>query len=213
MGENENNLVHYLLVPGESRFTAQAFAGGLLNVFGHDPVIEIRDFKGEAEFEPDTLSQGKLRLTVNPASLAVGGEIKEKDRHEIERMMQDEVLESAQHPEIVFKSSSVTASRLGKGRYRARIIGDLTMHGVTQKNIWIQAEVTLSDESLRAQGGFTLKQTDYKLKLVSVAGGALKVKDELKFSFDIVARKSVGAAGSEGEGGKVKGEPEAVHAE
>ncbi len=198
MGENENTLVHYLLVPEESRFTVQAFASGLLNVFGHDPVIEIRDFKGEVEFEPDTLAQGKLQVRVNPAALAVSGEIKEKDRQEIERMTQEEVLESAAHPEIVFKSKSVTASRLGKGRYRVRIIGDLTMHGVTQSNLWIQAEATLSEENLRAQGGFTLKQTDYKLKLVSVAGGALKVKDELKFTFDIVGRKSE----REGEGSK-----------
>ena len=32
-------------------------------------------------------------------------------------------------------------------------------------------------------------QTDYDLKLASVAGGALKVKDELKFSFNILARR------------------------
>jgi hypothetical protein len=36
---------------------------------------------------------------------------------------------------------------------------------------------------------FSLKQTDYRIKLVAVAGGTIKVKDELKFSFDIVARK------------------------
>ena len=42
---------------------------------------------------------------------------------------------------------------------------------------------------LRASGEFTVRQTDYGIKPVSVAGGALKVKDELKFSFDIVARK------------------------
>ena len=205
MGENEKNLAHYLLAPEESRFTVQAFAGGLLHVFGHDPVIEIRDFKGEVEFEPDTLAQGKLQVTVNPASLAVGGEVKEKDRQEIERSMHEEVLESARYPEIVFKSTSVTASRLGKGRYRARIIGDLTLHGVTQNNLWIQAEVTLSEETLRARGEFTLKQTDYKLKLVSVAGGALKVKDELKFTYDLAGRKSeVEGEGSKDEGAAVQ---------
>jgi hypothetical protein len=40
---------------------------------------------------------------------------------------------------------------------------------------------------LRASGDFSLNQTDYGIKLVSVAGGALKLKDELKFSFEIVA--------------------------
>ena len=47
----------------------------------------------------------------------------------------------------------------------------------------------LTGDSLRAFGNFSLLQTDYDLKLASVAGGALKVKDELKFSFDLVGRK------------------------
>ena len=38
----------------------------------------------------------------------------------------------------------------------------------------------------------SLKQTDYKIKLVSVAGGTLKLKDELKFSFDIAAQSERG---------------------
>jgi hypothetical protein len=47
----------------------------------------------------------------------------------------------------------------------------------------------LTGDSLRAFGNFSLLQTDYDLKLASVAGGALKVKDELKFSFNLVGRK------------------------
>jgi hypothetical protein len=42
---------------------------------------------------------------------------------------------------------------------------------------------------LRASGDFSLSQSDYAIKPVSVAGGALKVKDELKFDFEIVARR------------------------
>jgi hypothetical protein len=41
-----------------------------------------------------------------------------------------------------------------------------------------------------AHGEFSLRQTAYAIKLVSVAGGTLKLKDELKCSFDIVARKT-----------------------
>ena len=38
-------------------------------------------------------------------------------------------------------------------------------------------------------GPFTLRQSDFRIKPVSVAGGTLKLKDELKFAFDVVARK------------------------
>jgi len=48
--------------------------------------------------------------------------------------------------------------------------------------------VTVTGEGMRAKGEFSIKQTDYKIKPVSVAGGTLKIKNELKCSFDILAR-------------------------
>jgi polyisoprenoid-binding protein YceI len=193
MAETENSSVHYRLVADDSRFTVQAFAEGLLSAFGHDPVISIRDFTGDVEFTPGTLSDGVVKMTIKADSLAASDDVKEKDRAEIDHMMREDVLETAKFPEIVFESSSVTASRLGKGRYRARVIGDVTLHGVTQKNLWIQAEVTIGEENLRAQGEFSLKQTDFQIKPVKVAGGTLKVKNELKFTFDV---KAVSANGT-----------------
>jgi polyisoprenoid-binding protein YceI len=189
MGENENSPVRYRLLADESRFTVQAFAEGLFSAFGHDPVIAIRDFTGEVKFTPGTLSDASVQMKIMADSLAVSDEVKEKDRAEIERMMREDVLETAEYPEIVFQSTNISASRLAEGRYRARVIGTLTLHGVTQSNLWIHAEVTMSGERLRAQGEFPLKQTDYGIKPVSVAGGTMKVKNELKFSFDIVAEK------------------------
>lgn len=182
-------MTHYRLDAGQSRFTVQAFAEGLLSGFGHNPTIAIRGFEGEAESEGDTLEAAKLRVRVNADSLAVADDIKEKDRQEIEQLMREQVLETGRYPEIVFESTSVTASRLSGGRYRVRVIGDLTLHGVTGRNLWIQAEVKPTEDGLRAQGEFTLRQTDYQIRPVSVAGGTLKVKNELKFSFDIVATK------------------------
>lgn len=190
MGENESDLVHYSIVADKSRFTVQAFSEGLFSAFGHDPVIAIRDFTGDVAFTPGTLSDASVQMTINAGSLASTDDVKEKDRAEIDRMMHEDVLETASYPEIVFKSTTITAQRLGEGRYRARVIGNLTLHGVTQSNLWIQSEVKLSEDTLRAQGEFTLKQTDYKIKPVKVAGGTLKVKNELKFSFEIVAQKA-----------------------
>lgn len=53
----------------------------------------------------------------------------------------------------------------------------------------VTARVTLLGSMLRSSGEFTLRQTDFGIRLVSIAGGALKLKDELKFSFEIVARR------------------------
>ena len=193
MGDNEKSPARYRLVAERSQFTVQAFAEGLLSSFGHDPVIRIRDFTGEVEFTPDAPSAASVEVRIRADSLAADESIKEKDRLEIERMMREQVLETVQYPEIIFKSTSVVASRLGRGRYRARIIGDLDLHGATQMNLWMQAEVTMSaEETLRAQGAFSLRQTDFGINKVSVAGGAMKVKNELKFTFDITAIAALG---------------------
>ena len=190
MSEAVAEVVHYRLDAGQSRFTVQAFAEGLFSSFGHNPTIAISDFGGEVEFVPGTLEGARVRMTIQAGALAVTDDVKEKDRLEIERMMREDVLEVSQYPEIVFESTSVTASRIAEGRYRVRVIGNLTLHGVTQRNLWIHGEVTFAGDSLRAQGEFPLRQTDYKIKPVSVAGGTLKVKNELKFKFDIVASKA-----------------------
>jgi polyisoprenoid-binding protein YceI len=102
--------------------------------------------------------------------------------------MNQEVLETAKYPEIVFDSSKVSASKAGDGQYWINLVGDLSLHGVTSTQP-VAAQVALMGDTLRAYGEFALRQTTFGIKLVSVAGGTLKVKDELKCSFDIVARK------------------------
>jgi polyisoprenoid-binding protein YceI len=77
---------------------------------------------------------------------------------------------------------------MGDALYSAALNGNLTLHGVTRRQP-INVRVTLLGSMLRVSGGFLLSQTDYNIKPVSVAGGALKLKDELKLSFEIVARK------------------------
>jgi len=178
----------YAIDPGLSRFTVRAFASGMFSALGHNPTIAIRDFTGEAEFAPDTLERAELHLKIRSDSLAVMDDISDKDRREMESAMKQEVLETAKYPDIVFDSSNVSASRAGDGHYWINLVGNLSLHGVTS-NQAVAAQVALNGDTLRAHGEFSLRQTAYGIKLVSVAGGALKLKDELKCSFDIVARK------------------------
>jgi polyisoprenoid-binding protein YceI len=196
MSQNAPATVRYALDAGRSTFTVQAFATGLLSGFGHDPTIEILDFTGEARFDPQTLANASIRAVARTGSLRVVDDVKEKDRQEIERTMLDEVLEVARHPEATFESTSITVTRIVEGRYKARIVGDLTLHGATRKGLWIMAQVIVSGESgeLRARGEFALKQTEFGIKPVSVAAGALKLKDEVKLTFDLVGREASGDA-------------------
>ncbi len=184
----ENAAERYLIDKSSSKFTVRAFASGMLSAFGHSPTFAIRKFEGEAEFSPGDPGACSLRLQVEANSLEVMDDIKSKDRQEIESTMNQEVLESAKYPAITFESSRAAVSRLGEARYQVSLNGNLTLHGLTRPAV-IPAQVTHMGDMLRAGGEFTILQTNFGIKLVNVAGGVLKVKDELKFVFDIVARK------------------------
>jgi len=180
--------VRYVIDQSSSRFTVRAFATCLLSTFGHSPTVAIRNFEGEMEFSPEDPSASSLHVRASADSLEIMDDIKSKDRQEMESTMNNSVLETAKYPEIVFATTSVSASRLGEGRYQANLNGNLTLHGITRP-VTIPTQVTLMGDMLRAGGEFSLLQTNFGIKLVSVAGGTLKLKDELKFSFDIVARR------------------------
>jgi len=125
---------------------------------------------------------------VRADSLEVMDDIKSADRQEMESTMNQSVLETAKYPEIAFAATGVSTTQLSEGRYQANLNGSLTLHGVSRP-IAIPAQVTLLGDMLRAGGEFSLLQTNFGINLVSVAGGTLKLKDELKIAFDIVARK------------------------
>jgi polyisoprenoid-binding protein YceI len=179
---------HYAIDPGVSRFTVRAFVSGLFSALGHSPTLAVRDFTGEATFNPATLEQARLKLRVNALSLAVTDKISDKDRREMERTMNQEVLETDKYPEIIFESSNVSANRAGEGQYFVNLVGNLTLHGVTRSQP-VSVQISILGGTLRAHGEFSLLQSNYGIKPVSVAGGSLKLKDELKGSFDVVANK------------------------
>jgi polyisoprenoid-binding protein YceI len=180
--------VRFVIEPSASRFTVQAFATGLLASLGHSPTIAIRDFAGEAQFIPGTYGKAFIRLVIKMSNLEVLNEMKRDDRQKLERTMYDEVLEAAQFPEAVFESTQVAVNETVRDLLQVQINGVLTFHGVTQKPSF---EVSVRDmgSMLRISGEFPLRQSDYGIKPVSIAGGALRLKDELKFTLEMVARR------------------------
>lgn len=178
----------YVVDGRASRFTVRVFASGMLAKMGHNPTISIRDLSGRLRFDPERFEAGDFRLVVKATSLGVQDDVSDKDRREIERIMNQEVLEVTKFPEIRYEASSIPVTRISEMLYSAALYGELTVHGVTRKQA-ISARVALLGSMLRASGELTLHQSDYGIKPVSVAGGVLKVKDELKLSFEIVARR------------------------
>jgi polyisoprenoid-binding protein YceI len=117
--------------------------------------------------------------------------VSERDRREIERVTSQEVLESSVHPEILYEAARIAVAG-GGAPLQATVDGTLTLHGVSRP-LQVVVRVYPDGTMLRAQGEVALRQADYRIAPVSVAGGMLKVKDEVKLAFDLVARQIPGA--------------------
>src|SRR5579862_9860483 len=125
-------LLHYVVDSKASRFTVQAFATGLLSAMGHNPRIGMRNFSGEVDLNAEAGQASGFRLSMKADSLGVLDDISNKDRSEIERMMNEQVLETAKYPEIIYGAPTVTITRLEGSLYSAILNGALSFHGVTR---------------------------------------------------------------------------------
>jgi polyisoprenoid-binding protein YceI len=178
----------YLLDARQSRFTVQAFASGMLAGFAHSPKFAIKQFDGEMRFSPEDPGESSLSLTVKASTLDLLDSVKEKDRLEMQKTMLDEVLEVAKYPEISFRSTEVALTKIAEGWYRAQIRGDMRLHGVTNA-VSIDSQLRVADRVLRLTGDWSLLLPDYKIKRVTAAAGLIKLKDDLKFQFDLAGHE------------------------
>ena len=177
----------YRIDASKSTFMVRAFSGGLLWFKGHDHFIAVRDFTGEVKLTPQSISPASLEMTIKSDSLVETRDVfTEQQKQIINKELREIVLHTSQYPEITFKSTTVTGKLTSARQFEARIEGDLTMHGVTRR-IVIPAQVTVGANDLRAKGEFTVDRGDFKVKATSAFHGTVRVRDKLKFTFDILA--------------------------
>jgi polyisoprenoid-binding protein YceI len=181
--------VTYTLDASRSKFMAHASPSGLLWFKGHGHHLAASDFSGQVELTMPNIQPASLRLVVKAASLhETGADFTEPQKQIINKELHDIVLLPDQYPEIVFQSTSVTAKTAKRIGVDVRMVGNLTLHGVTRQ-IEIPANVTLNDNELRATGNFSIDRDDFKVKATSAAHGLVRVSNKVKFEFDIVGRR------------------------
>jgi len=186
-GSSSLEVRRYRIDAGQSEFMVHAFVGGLLSGFGHNHNIAIKDISGETQFTDGTVTPASLRMKIRADSLTVTDKVSDNDRQTIEKTMREQVLETGKYPEIIFNSTTIEVIKNSDTQYQGNIWGDLTLHGVTH-NVFIKAQLTFDQKTVRARGEFSLKMTEYGIKPPSVAGGTITVKDTLKFNFNILSK-------------------------
>jgi len=160
----------------KSAMTVRVFKSGLFSAFGHEHEISV-------PIENGTLNESvpSVELAVDARKMRVmDKDVSEKDRAEIqEAMLGPKVLDTRQFPQIRFSSTAVESK--GSGHWAVR--GDLSLHGQTHP---VTLEVRGGEGHYR--GAAELKQRAFGIEPVSVGGGTVKVKDELRVEFQIVAK-------------------------
>jgi polyisoprenoid-binding protein YceI len=71
-------------------------------------------------------------------------------------------------------------------RLKLRVTGNLTLHGITQ-SIAVPVDAEMNGDAITSRGRFVVKQTDFGMTPVSVAGGMVSVKDALVVHFTVVS--------------------------
>lgn len=184
-----NSTHRFRLDSSQSTFIAHALRGGLLWFKGHEHLVAAREFFGEAQITEGKITPASLLLTVKTDSMAETSDAFTGPQKEIiNRELREIVLEPEKYPEIVFKSTEVKGKQLGNGQYDLKIGGDLTLHGIT-RHIVIPAKVTVTGNSLRAVGEFSIDRSDFNVKATSAFHGLIRVRKKVKFTFDIVGQR------------------------
>lgn len=164
-----------------SKVAVKVYKTGLFSAFAHDHTIAAPLASGHFDVE-----KRSVELKFHAQEMKVlDPDSKDSERDEIESTMKsDKVLDVSKFPEISFASTQIETT----GAEHFLVHGSLTLHGVTRP---IEMPVAFSNG--RYTGSVKLKQTDFGITPVVIAGGTVKVKDVIEIIFEIVPAEMVPA--------------------
>jgi len=159
-----------------SSLTIHVYKSGVFSAFADNHVIRARPHHGSVSATAPlsvTMSVRARDLTVLDPDLSAA------KRQEVQtRMIGPEVLDADQYPDITFTSTRIEP----EGQDHWTVSGTLAIHGRSRPLV---VDVTRSRGLYR--GSVHIKQRDFGITPISIAGGTVKVKDELLIEFEIAA--------------------------
>jgi len=179
----------YQVDPAKSRVTIAVGKSGAFSFLGHKHEVSGPIESGSIDVDPANLSGSRVSLAIATSSLKVSGaDEPPEDRPKVQQAMEsDQVLGVARYPRITFESTGVTGGQPGTPALDVVVAGRLTIRDVTRP-VSVPVHVQLGDHSLNANGRFSVRQTEFGIKPISV-GGAVAVKDRLDITFSVAAER------------------------
>jgi hypothetical protein len=161
--------------PKRSTVTVHVFKSGLFRAFADNHVIEAPVAEGSLD-DSDTPNV-HIAIAVQDMRVLDPG-LSPNERQDVQaRMLGPEVLDGDRFPQIRFRSATI--QRGDEGRWSVR--GDLDLHGQIHP-----VAVNVVREQDHYKGSTSFKQSEFGITPISIAGGTVKVKDEIKIDFDVV---------------------------
>ena len=171
------------VIPGRGHFYIHVGAGGLFGAFAHDHLIEAQRIDGCAVIDSKDLTHSSIKLTFSTVDIRVlDPKENAKDRAKVQTTMETEVLGVSQYRQVIFESTGIERSSTADV---LRVRGNLTIHGKTQPVVVPVSLMRLDDGTYRARGEYKLKQTAFGIQPIQLAGGTVKVKDEVRTEFEL----------------------------
>jgi len=161
----------------KSSITIRVFKSGLFSAFAHDHEIVAPISEGHfSEVQPS------VELKVRSGELRVmDREVSDKDRNTIQStMLGPTVLDAEKFPEIKFRSTEI--KRLTGDKWT--IEGELTLHGQTHP-----VKVEVEGQEGHYRGRAVIAQKEFGMEPVRVAGGTVRVKNEVQVEFEVASGK------------------------
>jgi polyisoprenoid-binding protein YceI len=181
----------YKVNPDRSRMEVQVFRGGLLKTLGHEHRVAARTFSGMVNLDARKLQDSSVSLTIESNSLSVQDPgASEKDKREIQATMESpKVLNVQAFPKISFNSTYVQGVTQNGDDFEIKLTGRLKFHGI-EREITFPARISLEKNFLRAKGTVSISQTDFGIVPITLGGGMVRVKDQVRVCFDFLAERA-----------------------
>jgi hypothetical protein len=158
-----------------STITVRVFKSGLFRAFADNHVVQAPVAEGAV----DDSATPHVELVVDATRMRVlDPNLSPKDRDDVQaRLLGPDVLDTSRFPQIRFRS--VAVNPLERDQWLVR--GDLELHGQIH-----QVSIRVVRKNGHYKGSTPLRQTEFGITPISIAGGTVKVKDEVTIEFDIV---------------------------
>jgi polyisoprenoid-binding protein YceI len=185
---------HYRVDGAQSDLRFLVYRAGPLSGQGHNHVISAGTVSGDVYLNHDFGDSGMQleipldSLRVDPSALRVeeGEDFAATPSAQAisgtrEHMLGPDVLDAAR-----FSKISIRSLRMQGPKWAPDITLLISLHGVTRERT-VNVVLEHNDKRLVATGVFGIRQSDYGIIPYSILGGGLRVADEVRIRFRIVA--------------------------